>query len=112
MNTRNLKRNFENLGKILNNTEDQISLLSPLVDDILNGKVSQKDILKIVKNKINMHFSEYKDESNLRHVLGISGGKDSAALAIYIKDKYPDLSNKMEYFFTDTGAELKEIYDF
>tara|TARA_B100002019_G_C21250887_1_gene591076 strand:+ start:651 stop:1502 length:852 start_codon:yes stop_codon:yes gene_type:complete len=59
-----------------------------------------------------MHFSEYKDESNLRHVLGISGGKDSAALAIYIKDKYPDLSNKMEYFFTDTGAELKEIYDF
>ena len=59
-----------------------------------------------------MHFSEYKDEKNLRHVLGISGGKDSAALAIYIKDKYPDLSNKMEYFFTDTGAELKEIYDF
>ena len=39
------------LVKYSNNTEDQISLLSPLVDDILNGKVSQKDILKIVKNK-------------------------------------------------------------
>lgn len=27
----------------------------------------------------------------VRHVLGISGGKDSAALAIYMKDKYPTL---------------------
>lgn len=27
----------------------------------------------------------------VRHILGISGGKDSAALAIYMKDKYPDL---------------------
>ena len=26
-----------------------------------------------------------------RHVLGLSGGKDSAALAVYIKDKYPDI---------------------
>ena len=44
----------------------------------------------------------------LRHVLGVSGGKDSAALAIYMRDKVPD----MEYFFTDTGAELPEVYDF
>ena len=42
---------LEILVKYSNNTEDQISLLSPLVDDILNGKVSQKDILKIVKKK-------------------------------------------------------------
>ena len=27
----------------------------------------------------------------VRHVLGISGGKDSAALAIYMKNKYPQL---------------------
>ena len=47
-----------------------------------------------------------------RHVLGLSGGKDSAALAVYIKDKYPDIHEKVEYFFTDTGAELKEVYDF
>ena len=47
-----------------------------------------------------------------RHVLGLSGGKDSAALAIYIKDKYPELSEKMEYFFTDTGEELPEVYEF
>jgi len=53
--------------------------------------------------------AELKDA---RHVLGISGGKDSAALAVYIKDQYPELHDKVEYFFTDTGAELKEIYDF
>ena len=50
-------------------------------------------------------------DSSTRHVLGLSGGKDSAALAIYIKDNYPDISEKMEYFFTDTGAELQEVYD-
>ena len=59
-----------------------------------------------------MHFSDLKTNSKTRHVLGISGGKDSAALAIYIKDRYPEISAKMEYFFTDTGSELKEIYEF
>ena len=34
--------------------------------------------------------------SKVRHVLGISGGKDSAALAIYIKDNYPDIHEKIE----------------
>ena len=28
---------------------------------------------------------------NVRHILGISGGKDSAALAIYMKQNYPKL---------------------
>ena len=43
-----------------------------------------------------------------RHVLGISGGKDSAALAIYMRDRVP----KMEYFFCDTGRELPETYEY
>lgn len=43
-----------------------------------------------------------------RHILGISGGKDSAALAIYLKDKYPNLN--LEYYFCDTGKELDETY--
>jgi hypothetical protein len=34
-------------------------------------------------------------DTAIRHVLGISGGKDSAALAIYMRDKEPE----MEYFF-------------
>ena len=44
--------------------------------------------------------------TNVRHVLGISGGKDSAALAIYMKGKYPNLN--IEYYNTDTGCELAE----
>lgn len=44
----------------------------------------------------------------IRHVLGISGGKDSSALAIYMRTKVP----QMEYFFCDTGAELPETYDY
>ncbi|TXN36089.1 phosphoadenosine phosphosulfate reductase family protein [Flagellimonas hymeniacidonis] len=43
-----------------------------------------------------------------RHILGISGGKDSAALAIYLNDKYPELD--FEYYFCDTGKELDETY--
>lgn len=46
--------------------------------------------------------------SKPRHVLGISGGKDSAALAIYLNDKYPSLN--FEYYFCDTGKELDETY--
>jgi len=42
----------------------------------------------------------------VRHVLGISGGKDSAALAIYMKSKYPDM--KIDYYNSDTGCELEE----
>ena len=43
-----------------------------------------------------------------KHVLGISGGKDSAALAIYMKSHYPTIP--VEYYFTDTGKELEETY--
>jgi 3'-phosphoadenosine 5'-phosphosulfate sulfotransferase (PAPS reductase)/FAD synthetase len=45
-----------------------------------------------------------------KHVLGISGGKDSAALAVYMRNNYPELD--IEYFFTDTGEELPEVYEF
>ena len=43
-----------------------------------------------------------------RHVLGLSGGKDSAALAVLMHRRVP----QMEYFFCDTGKELDETYDF
>ncbi|MGN8171686.1 phosphoadenosine phosphosulfate reductase family protein [Agrobacterium sp. 22117] len=45
-----------------------------------------------------------------RHILGISGGRDSAALAVYMRQNHPDLP--LEYFFTDTGKELPEVYTF
>ena len=44
----------------------------------------------------------------IRHICGISGGKDSSALAVYLRGKVPDL----EYFFCDTGAELPETYEY
>lgn len=45
-----------------------------------------------------------------RHVLGISGGKDSAALAVFMRLHHPELD--IDYFFTDTGKELPEVYEF
>lgn len=44
--------------------------------------------------------------NDVRHVLGISGGKDSAALAVYLKDLYPTLN--IDYYSCDTKCELIE----
>ncbi len=46
----------------------------------------------------------------VKHVLGLSGGRDSAALAVYMRQRYPEL--EIEYFFTDTGKELPEVYEY
>jgi 3'-phosphoadenosine 5'-phosphosulfate sulfotransferase (PAPS reductase)/FAD synthetase len=43
-----------------------------------------------------------------RHILSLSGGKDSAALAIYMRDRVPE----MEYIFHDTGKELRETHEY
>lgn len=44
----------------------------------------------------------------IRHILGISGGKDSTALAILLGKGIPNL----EYFFCDTKKELPETYEY
>lgn len=44
----------------------------------------------------------------VRHILGLSGGKDSTALAVYMHQRVPE----MEYFFCDTGKELPETYEY
>jgi len=44
----------------------------------------------------------------VRHILSLSGGKDSAALAIYMRDRVPE----MEYVFHDTEKELPETYEY
>lgn len=49
-------------------------------------------------------------EAEEKHVLGLSGGRDSAALAVYMRQHHPELD--IEYFFTDTGKELPEVYEF
>lgn len=48
--------------------------------------------------------------SEAKHVLGLSGGRDSAALAVYMRQNHPEL--EIDYFFTDTGKELPEVYEF
>ena len=40
-----------------------------------------------------------------RHVLGLSGGRDSAALAVYMRQNQPQIDT--EYFFTDTGRSYR-----
>lgn len=44
----------------------------------------------------------------VRHILSLSGGKDSAALAVYMRDRVPE----MEYIFHDTDKELPETYQY
>jgi 3'-phosphoadenosine 5'-phosphosulfate sulfotransferase (PAPS reductase)/FAD synthetase len=46
----------------------------------------------------------------VRHILNISGGKDSTALAVYMKRQQPEI--QMEYVFCDTGKELPETYEY
>ena len=48
------------------------------------------------------------ENNTVRHVLGISGGKDSAALAIYMQSLYPEMA--IEFYTCDTGKELDETY--
>ena len=48
------------------------------------------------------------DDTSCRHILSLSGGKDSTALALYMRDRVPS----MEYVFCDTGEELEETYDY
>jgi tRNA(Ile)-lysidine synthase TilS/MesJ len=39
--------------------------------------------------------------NKVRHVLGISGGKDSAALAMYMKTRHPELFRKAQEYEKD-----------
>jgi 3'-phosphoadenosine 5'-phosphosulfate sulfotransferase (PAPS reductase)/FAD synthetase len=48
------------------------------------------------------------EQKKVRHILGLSGGKDSTALAILLHKEIPE----MEYFFCDTHKELPETYEY
>lgn len=47
-------------------------------------------------------------KQKVRHILGLSGGKDSTALAVLLHKEIP----QMEYFFCDTHKELPETYEY
>jgi len=44
----------------------------------------------------------------VRHILSLSGGKDSTALAVYLRDRIKE----MECIFHDTGKELPDTIDY
>ena len=46
--------------------------------------------------------------TKVRHIASLSGGKDSTALAIMMRDRVPE----MEYVFSDTDKELTETYEY
>lgn len=46
------------------------------------------------------------------HILSLSGGKDSTALAFFIKENMPEVFKQMELVFFDTECELPETYDY
>lgn len=48
------------------------------------------------------------ENRSVRHIASLSGGKDSTALAIYLRDRIPNL----EYVFSDTDKELPETYEY
>ncbi len=49
-------------------------------------------------------------DQSIRHIVSLSGGKDSTALAIYMKQNYSQIP--VEYVFCDTGCELPETYEY
>jgi 3'-phosphoadenosine 5'-phosphosulfate sulfotransferase (PAPS reductase)/FAD synthetase len=51
-------------------------------------------------------------EKKVRHIMGLSGGKDSTALAVLL-NQHPDYADiEIEYFFCDTHKELSETYEY
>lgn len=62
------------------------------------------------------HTVTFADGRPVRHVLNVSGGKDSSALALLMAGRVKGLEHfrhdGMEYVFCDTQKELPETYEF
>lgn len=52
------------------------------------------------------------DNKKEYHILSLSGGKDSTALAFFMRDNMPEIFEKLELVFYDTGCDLPETYDY
>lgn len=56
------------------------------------------------------HIDDALSDNQARHIVPVSGGKDSSALAVYLRQRNPEV--QFEYVFSDTGVELPETYDY
>ncbi|GGY07778.1 phosphoadenosine phosphosulfate reductase [Litchfieldella qijiaojingensis] len=50
------------------------------------------------------------NDTSVKHIVSLSGGKDSTALALFMREHYPELP--VEYVFCDTGVELPETDEY
>jgi 3'-phosphoadenosine 5'-phosphosulfate sulfotransferase (PAPS reductase)/FAD synthetase len=57
-----------------------------------------------------VHMHDAAKDRSRRHIVPLSGGKDSTALSVYLSQTYPCLA--FEFVFCDTGAELPETYEY
>ena len=46
------------------------------------------------------------------HILSLSGGKDSTALAFFMKDNMPEIFKNLKLVFFDTECDLSETYEY
>ena len=67
-----------------------------------------RNLILSVKVDLLLRSGPNSSVQSVRHILSLSGGKDSTALAIYMRDSIPEL----EYIFCDTGSELPETKEY
>ena len=71
-----------------------------LIEDQNLSETEKGEVLKVLR-KI-MKFSNSKDEKismkKIKHILGLSGGKDSAALAVHMNQKHPEIDIEILFY--------------
>ena len=76
------------------------------VDDIKGKLLDNLGSDKTTNLATVVNLLKFIKMSKVRHLL--SGGKDSAALTVYMKTKYPSID--VDFYSCDTGKELDETY--
>ena len=65
-----------------------------------------------IDSQANNHNYKIDEFTSEYHILSLSGGKDSTALAFFMKENMPEIFEKLELVFYDTGCDLPETYDY
>ena len=65
-----------------------------------------------IDSQANNHNYKTAEFTSEYHILSLSGGKDSTALAFFMKENMPEIFEKTELVFCDTELELPETYDY